>query len=748
MQNPSKKQSPLESPVKRATSVNDPDFVNNLGYFPYNLSHTEVLAPLYGQITPCFHLITTLGDRHVLSGDTKTILNQINGNFLNTVNQYRDSFFVSMRTMFPNNWDKLIPNPVKGDDIPHSARPIVPLMWFFSSFVYSTDHVDYVLLSDDSISFTTNRNYYIPLNQVLNLSSIENFSNGNSFYYHLNNATYLAYILSRGQLLDYLGFQFDEPNLKSYQDSFQYLIDRFFDTYWHFIDTYNGFVERDNESYAPDFYFSRTPIPDNGVVSAELPRGDELGYFQGFPQTLSDFRSSISDAIEAGDMIGLFFGYDFGVSAFTDGQIDILQEAWGAFLHAWQDFYIAVLNIFSSVPAGTPSQIDTMENPFADGRSLNISKLLAYQLSVAEFFTNDSVDNIYTSELYMQLLRGVMYPSVDGVTQEPTFDYNGVPTEYDYLSYGGFYHALLNPTRTNRWSRVLKVCSLLFVLRRSLRYGDKFTTARTRMLAIGNLSIPVGDDGLSVNPVDVTANLVAQRFLNAANRIGNKPLAYYASMWGIVPSDEAAKPRYVSHQMIELQSQITNNTSGNQGAQTTNLVGYSDNGGFDVFIDDFGILLSVLSYDVLPIYHSGIDAENYLSDRFEFFNPMMQNIGDEPIRASELIGNYHRHDDVFGWTVRDSAYKYKLSKAHGVLSWQLPGYLLKFKLSSFYSPQLGGNEDLHIDPDFIRDKPALLDSVVPQMTGVSPGSYFHFIVSCQNNVRSARLIQKAPPVLF
>lgn len=755
MKNPSKQQSPLESPVKRATSVNDPDFVNNLGYFPYDLSHTEVLAPLFGHITPCFHLVTTLGDRHVLSGDTKTILNQINGNFLNTINQYRDSFFVSMRTMFPNNWDKLIPNPVKGDDIPHSARPIVPLEAFFNSFVSSTDSVQYVNLVEGTVDQITNLEYPIIFDAFAdfgNLQTSDAQQYANAFYYFLNNATYLAYILSRGQLMDYFGIQYDNANILTYEQSFQYIIDRFFDSYWNFINTFKGVF------YTPDlseqvvefsnFGLYSAKIPDSGVLDVSSVLGASV-----FPASLSQFRDNIMTSIERGEMYGIWlYGFEI-LGELSDGDFDILSDAWSRFIESIRDFYSAVNLIFGTgnpaIPnAYTPAQIDVQDEPFSDGRCLNISKLFAYQLSVAEFFTNDSVDNIFTSELYMQLLRGVMYPSVNGVTQVPTFDYNGIPTEYDYLSYGGFYYSLLDETRDNRWTRVLKVISLLFVLRRSLRYGDKFTTARTRMLAVGNLSIPVDPDGVSVNPVDVTANLVAQRFLNAANRIGNKPLAYYASMWGIVPSDEAAKPRYVSHQKIELQSQITNNTSDNQGAQTTNLVGFSNNGGFDVFIDDFGVLFSVISYDVLPIYHSGIDAENYLSDRFEFFNPMMQNIGDEPIRASELIGNHSRHDDVFGWIVRNSAYKFKLSRSHGVLSWQLPGYLLKFQLESFFAPELYYKEPINIGPDFIRDKPSVIDSIIPQMTGVSPGTYFHFIVSCQNNVKSARLIQKAPPILF
>lgn len=71
---------------------------------------------------------------------------------------------------------------------------------------------------------------------------------------------------------------------------------------------------------------------------------------------------------------------------------------------------------------------------------------------------------------------------------------------------------------------------------------------------------------------------------------------------------------------------------------------------------------------------------------------------------------------------------------------------MRFPLN-FYANGLDGSR-VHINPDFIRDKPSILDAVVPQMSGLSPGQYFHFITSVQNNVKSARLIQKAPGILF
>lgn len=745
--NPSKKADALSSPANlRKNSVNDPGFENQVGYYPYDLSHTEVLASCFGMVTPSMHLITAMGDRHVVKDDTNTILNRINGNFLNTINQYIDSFFISNRTLFPNNWDKLIPNPVKGDDLPHSARPVVPFITYVQSFYADANgqiRLRYFDSETESVEDFTGLSHRAMVSTLYSLANDFNDAKNNlasvnislgqnaELAYLISQFTFLASILSRGQLLDYLGVQFDFKRTEGYLDSFQYCIDRFFSNYYTLVQTQGISL------------FDFTP----SSVSNLFDFGNFVHLDSNCIKSPSDFRERYMTALERGNMLVPFLSVIDEIS-FEDG-VDGNSSTGDIYLNFFNSF-VALIDglrvIFgSNFVTNSIATVDNEVDFNSKGEYLNISKCLAYQLTIAQHFTNDSVDNIFTSDLYMQLLRSCMYPSVNNISNEPTFDFNGVPIEYDYISYGGFYNSLISSPLQGIFARRYIVGTLLFILRRSLRYGDYFTTGRTRMLSVGQLSVPVDGD-MSVNPVDVTLGIITQRFLNAANRVGNKPLAYYASIMGVAPSDMPSIPRYIGHRKIELENRITTNTADSQGAQTTNLVGYSDNIGFDVFIDDYGIILSLNSYDVLPIYNSGIDADNYLSDRFEYFNPMMQNIGDQPIRLSELVGNLGNFGTTFAYTVRNAEYKYKTSKAHGVLCYNLPGFLLKFPTFRFDGINF---EDLeHIDPDFIRDKPSLLDSVISHTTGLSPGDYFHFIVSVHNSVKSARLIQRAPGILF
>lgn len=714
--NPAKQGEALNSPVERASKLNDPQFENQQGYFPYDLTHAELITPRYGEITPSMHLDTVPGDRTVVHDNTKLILNQINGNLLSTVNQYVDSFYVPLRSVYPMNYEKLIPNPVKGEDLPNSALPQVPLYHYFYSLVLGSNDPGGLLLSGDEYSPQVLDYYYDLFADNADMTSSE-------FSYYVARVTLLATILSRGQLLDYLGLQFDDSVLNATQSSkLQAAIDRYFSELWNLVYSKNiGAIWSYPVSLSSDVI--------DGTVTA---KGHDVS-------TLSMFRNALSDIFEAGR---------FPVILENEATVEYPES----FSDALIEFVDMVAVLFGAfVVDGTSlshlDDIDAKEDPFRIG-TLNIGKILAYQQVVAHYYTNDRVDNVYSSDLFMQNLRSVMFPSIFGrTTTEPTFEMNGVSYEYDYISYGGFFASLISDLlQDGKLNRQWLFGTLMFLLRRSLRYGDMLTTSRINMLAIDNGQLGINVDGGQVSPIDVTRNLLIQRYLNAVNYVGQGFLQYMSSIYGIKPSDTGTIPRFISHRKIVLQNQITNNTADNQGAQTTNLVGYSDTLGFDVFIDDFGYLISLTSFDVLPIYKSGIESTYHLDDRYSYFNPMMQGIGDQPVRSSELLGFPNLRDDVFGYQMRDYTYKWKLSKAHGAFCNSLPGFLISHPINAFNDTS--DEYDININPDYIREKPAVLDSVVPQMTGISPAEYYHFIVACTNQVHCARKIQATPGVLF
>lgn len=714
MRNPNSS-TPLNSVADRVNKVNDPDFENQSGYYPYDLSHSEMITPRFGEYTPSMCLITAPADRMVVDDNIKTIHTQISGNLLSEVNQYVDTFYIPLRSMFPTNYEKLIPKPTKGEDLPNSALPMFPIS-LFCQLYFNSDVV-----------FSYNFNGHSGNTDLLSISytGTSGLSNGTTNY-KLARLLLFAYVFSRGQLFDYLGLQFDTLT-SSRISELQSAIDDLFDSIYKSIST-------SNTIQSPFYIYELEQELNRDVV--EFSTSANKRYAVEFDNSLSSFRDIISTIYERGKL-AYFFTPLSDTTVYQ--KADYLENLLTQFVFTYNG--ISDLSHFLQ-------RINESANPFASG-FVNIAPVLAYQQCVAQYCTRDSIDNIFTAELYMQLLRSVMFPNAEDseFSSEPTFSYNGVSYEYDYISCGALYHSLMNTLRAGMMNRQIVWLTLMCIMRRSLRFGDKFATARPNMLAVGDLFINVDQNsqgGSYVTPMDVTKNLLLQRYLNAVNYIGSGFLQYMQSIYGVIPTSSCIEPKYVSHRKTKLVSDIITNTAENQGNQSTNLLGYTDGKAFDVFIDDHGILLSFVSYDVLPVYTSGIDPMYQLADRYDYFNPMIQNIGDQPIRTSEMCGNPTLMDVTFGWTMRNAEYKYKTSRAHGAFCNSLPGFLLKYPFYNYSDD----SSSYKINPDFIRDKPYIFDQIVSQATGTSPANYYHFIVSVVNVVKAARKIQLTPPVLF
>ena len=724
MINPSKKGEALNSPVERANSLNDPQFENQQGYFNYDLTHSEYITPLFGKITPSMHLDTVPADRVVLHEDVKTLLNRIDGNFLNTINQYSDSFFVSLRSVFPMNYEKLIPNPLKGDDLPNSALPMVPFAAFIMDYIRGDYEVEVEMRTYNNADIWRDVVQSSAIGQ--GFTGVDNAAVG----YVLSRLSLLATVLSRGELLDYLGIQFDYNTINPRVASvFQEKIDKFFEELYGVRQVYLHGLSGDQYLYGIE-----VKTTDNEVLSDNVKRKFRCN-------TKEEWRQALSDCFEAG-LMPYFFNtnrdWDEDINAGLRQAVNelgsLITQIFGSYELRDVDSYLTKLDL--------SGEID-----LHDGGHINIGKVLAYQQIIAQYYTNDRIDNIFSSELFMQLLRGVMFPaSSDGrFTREPVFDYNGVATEYDYISAGGFWASLISNEIYGKANRQFIWMTLMMLLRRSLRYGDYFSTARIDMLAVSD-QLKIATTFSMVSPIDITKGLLMQRYLNSCNYVGQGFLQFFSSEFGVKPSDTGVIPRFISHRKVVLNNQITNNTADEQGKQTTNLVGYTDSSAFDVFIDDFGYLFTLQSYDLLPIYKSGIENTYYFADRFDYFNPMLQGIGDQQIRMSELIGNPVSYKTGFGYTSRNSEYKYKLSKAHGAFVNSLNGFCLAYPLDNYFNSLTPA--ELKIDSDFIRDKSIYIDPIISHNTGTSPANYFHFTVACLNELHCARKIQATPSVLF
>lgn len=409
--------------------------------------------------------------------------------------------------------------------------------------------------------------------------------------------------------------------------------------------------------------------------------------------------------------------------------------------HAKPDFMNLVVttcpNKFDDIPSASGS---TPNIP------VDIARLWAYQLINAHYYSNDHVDYVYSAELFRMNVSSV----VSNADNLYDFTYNGVSTQYDYLS--AFYFENLIPASgsdlvsSSGATLDLVYLQLLMSFRHSLRYMDYFVGSRTTPLAIGNVNAPVS--GGNVSAIDTTRSIQMQRFLNAVNRSGRKFSNYIKEMFDVTPAVDYHNPIYLGHTADTIYGVETENTGAAMMTDDmtirTNLRSNSERYIFDFFADRPCIVMGILSFDVARIYRSAMERQLFHKDRFDMFNPFMQYLGDQRVYEAEIKPRDAGSTELlntFGYQNRHAEYKQGINSCFGGFATDA------LKNWCFVAEAFEPNYGVTISPSFIRSKTYEFDRFYQSLTGYSLGNYFHFIVSNYNKVSAVRPMSYNPNIL-
>lgn len=358
----------------------------------------------------------------------------------------------------------------------------------------------------------------------------------------------------------------------------------------------------------------------------------------------------------------------------------------------------------------------------------DISKVIAYQLSCVQIMTDDSIDDIYTPSLFRQLIYEY--------TQPEFFTYNGGPVMYDEFS----------ENRLSTITDIYSLYTLLFSFRKSLKFGDYFIDARPQPYSVGDMSAEVKNG--EVSAIDTTRSILAQRFLNWSNRVGNKIHDYILALTGVSPTAKTDEPKYIIHEVFDVTGFEVENTGDQQRADvsvTTQLKTQNDKYLFDIEINEYCIILGLAHFDVKRIYTGRVDRSNLKSNRFDFFNKFFQYAGDQDIKRIELSAAISNPIDPMAYTTRHMQYKTAVSQAVGAFS---NGVLPSWAFVNDESIEVThGIKIFGINSDFIRNHNAEFDRFYSSLTGYSLGTYFHFIVKFNNIADMERQMAVAPDIL-
>ena len=246
----------------------------------------------------------------------------------------------------------------------------------------------------------------------------------------------------------------------------------------------------------------------------------------------------------------------------------------------------------------------------------------------------------------------------------------------------------------------------------------------------------VGEDSSFTISALRAANSI-QQFLERNNLAGNRLVDYVKAQYGANLSDAIAqrpillgsgsfdvysKGIYQTQAQVENESVNPNNPFGSVGTKYG--TAYVD--GNDLVIKGFtaqepGYLMVVTWLSPKVTYSTGIDPmlTRYMSSadtQSDMANPILQNVGNEPIFASQLNVGQINSNAVFGYNDRYANWKDKTDEVHGIL--RDGDSLQSFALQRTF------NVDVTFGSDFLQIPTSYLDQVAAATGFISDFGYW------------------------
>lgn len=699
--------SPTQKPVKTHSKFS-PD------YSRYD-SH------VFGLNTPHFVMEGVADDDISMRSTCDVDTFNLKAPLMQPVRRNMDYFQLPLRCLLPHGAELLITNPLQGDDVdPEQVNSVV-----------SAADLKFIVT-------TFTRGLLTPIADT-------NFIDANIASL-IRAWQYFDTILSHGSLPKYLGYNF--PGLFGFhiqygdaQSNSQFLrptYEQVFDAIFSYIDEClvdGGFLQVNLSllEFDPPQYGTEPFNPQMVHSALQVAIGTPN---MPFDMVFPTFRSFLEFLGDSPYMIG-------GITDYMVTPASLLRPASQTPLY---ELMGSVYFLRGNFPG---TYVNASYDEKTPVKNENFLRLVAYQKACAEFYTNDKVDGIYSAALYDSNQLAIFRYIAGQALNAPTYyNINGVPVEFDAMS-GAALHTVITRLQMltlNPYQDAVATALAwyymhnLFSFTRSLKYEDYLVSAKTRPLAVGDVSVGVDTGTNTVDVIDVTTKIQVQRFLNQVNRIGRKFSDYVKGILGDKPMKDVHEPIFLGHVVDTFGAEETNNTGDGQlslaNSTTSKLRNNSSRFGFDVHCGEPSILIGITNYDIPRAYTSITERQNFHVDRYDMFNPFMQFVGDQAVFGSEVRLSQAKD---FGYQMRYMEYKQRLDQCAGAFSaGVLPGYART--LTEDDLPET-------IDSDFLRSRVGEIDQFYSVLTGYCRATLFQFIVRVDNSITAHRPMAFAPTIL-
>lgn len=179
-------------------------------------------------------------------------------------------------------------------------------------------------------------------------------------------------------------------------------------------------------------------------------------------------------------------------------------------------------------------------------------------------------------------------------------------------------------------------------------------------------------EAVSATINDLRRAFSLQSWLEKNARAGSRYVEQIFSMFGVKSSDaRLQRPEYLGGGMSPVMISEVLQTSETQESPQGNMAGHGlnlgANGGINKYCEEHGFIIGIVSVMPKTSYQQGIPRLWKKFDKFDYFWPDFEHIGEQAIQNRELFlsRDADRNNGTFGYIPRYSEYKYNPSTAKG-----------------------------------------------------------------------------------
>ena len=210
-----------------------------------------------------------------------------------------------------------------------------------------------------------------------------------------------------------------------------------------------------------------------------------------------------------------------------------------------------------------------------------------------------------------------------------------------------------------------------------------YTTATTG--AVMNRSSAAGADGAALYPDNLYANLSAvtgipvtelrlanalQRFMELSSHRGSRYVEYLLSRFGVRSSDaRLQRPELLSRskQVVQISEVLATaeGTSTEVGDLKGHGIGTMRSNRYMRMFEEHGYVMTLMAVQPKTMYTQGIHRTWSRTDKYDYFQPEVQFIGDQEILNKEIYAGAAQPNGTFGWTPRFDEYRGMFNRIAG-----------------------------------------------------------------------------------